>query len=110
MSGERFLFHNSYWSLLVEGGWIYLVTVLVLYLGFGLGIFRQGRAASLFDRAAEASLIPVLICATRLGEVFGATAATIALAFSLIAYLDYTEQKISGILPVKSLRRSKVEA
>ena len=110
VSGERFLFHNSYWSLLVEGGWIYLVTVLVLYLGFGLGIFRQGRAASLFDRAAEASLIPVLICATRLGEVFGATAATIALAFSLIAYLDYTEQKISGILPVKSLRRSKVEA
>lgn len=41
VSGERFFFHNSYWSTLVEGGWIYLITLLVLYFGFGLGLFEK---------------------------------------------------------------------
>ena len=39
-------------------------------------------------RSGEAANIVVLICALRLGEVFGATAASIALAAGLIGYLQ----------------------
>lgn len=61
-------FHNSYWSALVEGGWPWTlfvvgVTVLVLVRPFSGASPRE-------QYVAQAAGVVLLVCATRLGEVF----------------------------------------
>jgi len=86
--GATYFFHNSYWSLLIEGGWIYLAVLLVAHVWFGMRPLRPGPPPSLLARSGEAANLAVLVCALRLGEVFGATTASIALAAGLIGYLQ----------------------
>jgi O-antigen ligase len=86
--GKTYFFHNSYWAMLVEGGWVYLVAMLVGTVWFGIRPLRPGPPPTLFARSAEAANLAVLVCALRLGEVFGATTAVVALAAGLIAYLQ----------------------
>jgi hypothetical protein len=86
--GATYFFHNSYWAVLVEGGWVYLAAVLVLTVWFGIRPLRSGPPPSLLACSGEAANLAVLICALRLGEVFGATTASIALAAGLIGYLQ----------------------
>ena len=86
--GSTYFFHNSYWALLIEGGWVYLLATLVLTVWFCMRPLRSGPPPSLLARSGEAANLAVLICALRLGEVFGATTASIALAAGLIGYLQ----------------------
>lgn len=86
--GATYFFHNSYWALLIEGGWIYLLATLVLTVWFCMRPLRSGPPPSLLACSGEAANLAVLICALRLGEVFGATTASIALAAGLIGYLQ----------------------
>ncbi len=87
LQGRQYLFHNSYWAALVEGGWVLLGAYLLLAVVV-IGLWRRGGA----DRpwvAAEAANIAVLVCALRLGEVFGATTATTATAAGLLGLLAH---------------------
>jgi len=86
--GSTYFFHNSYWAVLIEGGWVYLLATLVLTVWFCMRPLRSGPPPSLVARSGEAANLAVLICALRLGEVFGATTASIALAAGLIGYLQ----------------------
>lgn len=86
--GATYFFHNSYWSVLVEGGWVYLAVVVVTTVWLAIRPLRQGPPPSPIALSAEAANIAVLICALRLGEVFGATTAIIALAAGFIGYLQ----------------------
>jgi hypothetical protein len=69
VAGGQWFFHNSYLVLLVEGGWIMLLCVVALFVivGFRVGA-RSPRGAD--DVAVEAATVAILLCATRLGEVF----------------------------------------
>ncbi len=53
----------------------------------------------LFARSAEAANLAVLVCALRLGEVFGATTAMIALAAGLIGYLQAESARTPAVGP-----------
>ncbi|AMS06100.1 zinc ABC transporter permease [Acidipropionibacterium acidipropionici] len=64
------LFHNSYALLRVEGGWPLIVAVLVLVVIVAFGIFGINKDVSDDQRAVEAGLAVVLVCAWKLGEVF----------------------------------------
>ena len=86
--GSTYFFHNSYWAVLIEGGWVYLLGTLVLTVWFCMRPLRAGPPPSLVARSGEAANLAVLICALRLGEVFGATTAAIAIAAGLIGYLQ----------------------
>ena len=55
-----------------------------------------GPPPSLVARSGEAAKLAVLICALRLGEVFGATTASIALAAGLIGYLQAESIRSAG--------------
>lgn len=66
--GSRWLFHNSYWSALVEGGWPWLLLVLGITVVFALRPFETRLTKP--ELAAQAAAVAVLICAWRLGEVF----------------------------------------
>ena len=64
------LFHNSYALLRVEGGWPLVVAMLVLVVVVALGLFGINKEVSDDQRAVEAGLAVVLVCAWKLGEVF----------------------------------------
>ena len=66
--GSRWLFHNSYWSALVEGGWPWLLLVLGITVVFALRPFETRTTKP--ELAVQATAVTVLICAWRLGEVF----------------------------------------
>ncbi|MDO5700985.1 MAG: hypothetical protein Q4P36_05875 [Bowdeniella nasicola] len=64
----RFLFHNSYQTLLVEGGWI-LAGSICLIIVIALFSFGPYAVRSRAVRYGEAAIIAVGICAISLGEV-----------------------------------------
>ncbi|WP_062946596.1 hypothetical protein [Brachybacterium sp. sponge] len=66
--GSQWLFHNSYWSALVEGGWPWLLLVLGITVVFALRPLETRLTKP--ELAVQAAAIAVLICAWRLGEVF----------------------------------------
>jgi hypothetical protein len=86
LDNGRWFFHNSYWSALVEGGWPWLlfvtgITVLVMLQPFRTSlppeqVFAQGVG------------VAILICASRLGEVFLTIPWAVAMAFALRFLLE----------------------
>ena len=68
-SGQTFLFHDSYATLLVEGGFFALILVVGLTAWIGLRPLRTDPGP-FSVQAMEASTIVVLVTATQLGEVF----------------------------------------
>lgn len=82
--GRQMFFHNSYWTLLVEGGWPWLgiiiaVTVLATF------IWKQPNQKRLL--AAEALVVALSIMSWRLGEVIltAPWAIAVGLALSYLA-------------------------
>lgn len=69
VAGVEWFFHNSYLVLLVEGGWVMLVAVIALFVvvGFHVGS-PMPRSRDVI--VVEAGTVAILLCATRLGEVF----------------------------------------
>lgn len=62
--------HNSYWSLIIEGGWPFLIAMLAIYAIFVL-LPRPASGVRTGPRIAiEAAAIAMLLCSFRLGEVF----------------------------------------
>lgn len=96
LQGDTFFFHNSYWSALVEGGWILLVAYVTVHVWFGIGPTRTGPPIARWATAAEAANVAVLVCALRLGEVFATTGAAIALGAGLLGYLGYRAARRAG--------------
>ena len=83
-----FFFHNSYWTALVEGGWVLAAGYVAVTVLLGVGLLRPGRDPGPWV-AAEAANVAVLVCALRLGEVFGTTVATTALAGGILGLLAH---------------------
>ncbi|MFW0121754.1 zinc ABC transporter permease [Rothia sp. CCM 9419] len=66
---RRWLFHNSFYTLFVEGGWIWMFAVLLITL---LAIFfwkQQYQKGKERIIVAEAAIVLLAICSWRLGEV-----------------------------------------
>jgi len=71
LDGASWFFHNSYEALRVEGGVVFLVGILLIHALSGLGLARRrARTSTYADRTVASATIVVLLCATRLGEVF----------------------------------------
>ena len=75
--------HNSFWGLLAEGGWPFLVIVLSAYVVLGMRPFRHAvRTPSRV--AVEASTLIFLVCASQLGEVFITVTGALVLGAGLL--------------------------
>lgn len=96
-----FFFHNAYWGLIVEGGWIFLASVLSVFVIVGLNPLR-GSSPARFVVAIEAAVIIILTCATRLGEVFITVPAAIVLG---CAFAAQSLERSRGVSVQKVLRR-----
>jgi hypothetical protein len=70
LDGANWFFHNSYEALRVEGGFVLMAGILLLYAAGGALAQRRRWAGSDPARAVSAATFVILLCATRLGEVF----------------------------------------
>lgn len=75
-------FHNSYWSALVEGGWLWLTLVLILTIGIGLSLVRGGRISREIA-IGQGAILVLLLCSFRLGEVLFTLPWAVALGYCL---------------------------
>lgn len=80
---RRMWFHDSYLQAFAEGGWVFLVLTLVAFVVVGLGLFSPKLRVSREVLIAEASIVTVLVCAWKLGEVFMTIGAFIALGVAV---------------------------
>ena len=82
--GKVWLFHDSYWTALVEGGWPWLLIVLGVTVVFALRPFA--RELSRQEIVAQAATVTTLICAWRLGEVLFTLQWALVIAIALYAH------------------------
>ncbi|WP_341854302.1 hypothetical protein [Brachybacterium sp. GPGPB12] len=82
--GKAWLFHNSYWTALVEGGWPWSLIVLGVTVVFALRPFT--RELSRQEIVAQAATVTTLICAWRLGEVLFTLQWALVIAVALYAH------------------------
>lgn len=90
-------FHSSYWTALVEGGWLWAIflvgiTVLVMVRPFTAKLTRE-------QVIAQGLGIAVLICASQLGEVFGTEQWAIAVAFAMQMWVRSRDESALAALP-----------
>lgn len=81
LDDDTWFFHNSYWSALVEGGWPWLIFLVIISVLVMVRPFR-GQVPSR-QYLAQGAGVAVLICATRLGEVLYTNVWGIALGAGL---------------------------
>ena len=68
VDGNPWLFHNSYWSALVEGGWPWLVMIVGVSMVVMLPLWREEDSRQQW--ISQALGVVVAVTALRLGEVF----------------------------------------
>lgn len=95
--GKAWLFHNSYWTALVEGGWPWLLVVLGVTVVFALRPFT--RELSRQEIVAQAATVTTLICAWRLGEVLFTLQWALVIAIALYAHARARDRAMSGQPP-----------
>lgn len=69
LEGRLWFFHDSYLGLQVEGGLIFLIVIVGIYLLYGLRPLSR-RVRNVETIYVEAATIALLVCAWKLGEVF----------------------------------------
>ncbi|WP_058235186.1 O-antigen ligase family protein [Devriesea agamarum] len=83
---NKWFYHNSYLSLLVEGGWIYALVIVGATVIIGFGPLRD----TLYTREiriAEGAMACLMVCAWKLGEVFLTNTWALVLMVSMVTVL-----------------------
>lgn len=87
--GEKaWFFHNSYWTMLVEGGWPWTILVVTFTIVVMIPAWRQGLTRDQYLSQGMGAVF--LMCSTRLGEVMLTTFWGIAMALALHTYVSST--------------------
>ena len=91
---KTWFFHNSYWSALVEGGWPWMILVVTITLLFIVNVFSGRKTLPAKFYVAQGAGIAIMICASRLGEVFYTWPWAIACGLALRVLLLEHEQRL----------------
>ena len=67
---KTWFFHNSYWSALVEGGWLWMILVVAITVLYIVNVFSGKKTLSAKFYVVQGAGVAIMICASRLGEVF----------------------------------------
>lgn len=85
VANNEWFFHNAYWVMLVEGGWIFLIFAVAITALLGFRLIAP-RPIPRLQAAAESATFATLFCATRLGDVFFTTAWALVLGIAALSY------------------------
>ncbi|MGW5853468.1 hypothetical protein AAG742_02915 [Micrococcus sp. 2A] len=91
----QFFYHNSYWALITEGGWVFLLTVVGAYVLVCLRPFTQTRRTPT-RVALEAAAVVILVTSLQLGEVFITIYGALALGMGLLLAAHEAETAQTG--------------
>lgn len=86
LDGAQWFFHNSYDGLRQEGGWVFFVAVVALYVWLGLRPSKR-YVTDLAQLFVEAATIVELVAAWKLGEVFLANTSYVLLGAAILLYV-----------------------
>lgn len=94
IGNRKWFFHDSYLALYVEGGWIMLITIVGIYFWIGLrpklGIPRTNQAV-----IVEAVTVALLVCASKLGEVFLSLPGFLLIAYALRSQMQQEQSRFA---------------
>ena len=91
---KTWFFHNSYWSALVEGGWPWMLLVVSITLIFIVNVFSGQKTLPAKFYVVQGVGIAIMICASRLGEVFYTWPWAVACGLALRVLLLEREQRL----------------
>ena len=91
---KTWFFHNSYWSALVEGGWPWMILVVAITLLFIVNVFSGQKTLPAKFYVVQGAGIAIMICASRLGEVFYTWPWAVACGLALRVLLLEREQRL----------------
>ena len=91
IADDNWYFHNAFWTMLVEGGWPFLVFAVGLTVLLGFRVFTP-RPVTRMQAVAEAAAFTLLVCATRLGDVFFTATWSVVLGYAGIAATQPPEE------------------
>ncbi|MDO5633349.1 MAG: hypothetical protein Q4G34_00535 [Micrococcus sp.] len=86
-----YFFHNSYWGLLTEGGYVFVVAILTVYVLFGLRPFAAAQDRTPSRVAIEAATVVIFVVALQLGEVFITLMGAMVVACGLLLHADESD-------------------
>lgn len=91
---KTWFFHNSYWSALVEGGWPWMILVVSITLIIIVNVFSGQKTLPAKFYVVQGTGVAIMICASRLGEVFYTWPWAIACGLALRVLLLEREQRL----------------
>lgn len=91
---KTWFFHNSYWSALVEGGWPWMLLVVSITLIIIVNVFSGQKTLPAKFYVVQGVGIAIMICASRLGEVFYTWPWAVACGLALRVLLLEREQRL----------------
>lgn len=84
----EFFFHNSYWGLIAEGGYFFLVVVVGAYLFIGLRPLASAAERTPTRVAVEAGAVVIFVVSLQIGEAFITIVGALVLAAALLLRAD----------------------
>ena len=91
---KTWFFHNSYWSALVEGGWPWMILVVAITLLIIVNVFSGKKTLPAKFYVVQGAGIAIMICASRLGEVFYTWPWAVVCGLALRVLLLEREQRL----------------
>lgn len=91
---KTWFLHNSYWSALIEGGWPWMILVVTITLLFIVNVFSGKKTLPTKFYVVQGAGVAIMICASRLGEVFYTWPWAIACGLALRVLLLEREQRL----------------
>mgnify|MGYP001738747486 FL=1 len=91
---KTWFLHNSYWSALIEGGWPWMILVVTITLLFIVNVFSGKKTLTPKFYVVQGAGVAIMICASRLGEVFYTWPWAIACGLALRVLLLEREQRL----------------
>lgn len=95
-NGRSQFFHNSYWTLLIEGGWPWLILVVGLSI---LTVFVWKQKTAPRNIVAEPLMIILFVCSWRLGEVLLTMPWGLAMGIALYYLAEKKEDSFHSLMP-----------
>lgn len=91
---KTWFFHNSYWSALVEGGWLWMILVVAVTVLYIVNVFSGKKTLPAKFYVVQGAGVAIMICASRLGEVFYTWPWAVACGLALRVLVLEREQRL----------------
>ena len=106
LENTTMFFHNSYWGLLTEGGYFFLLVIVGAYVFIGLRPLAVAAERTPTRVAVEAATVVIFVVSLQLGEVFITVMGAMLLACGLLLMAD--ERDPQSLQDKELLRRERL--